>query len=554
MHPASESTLRRTSRRTERQDYAKISDPYKRGFALRALKATATDHREPQSYEEALKSEYSDEYQKAMDEEIESHKENNTWTLKKPPKNAHILPGRWVFKIKLGPYGEITRFKARWVVKGFRQLEGIEYDETFSSVIKAMIWKALLAIAAKYDLEADQVDIITAFLEATLTEEIWVEQPHGYEVPHQACKLNRALYGLKQSPREWYECLTMYLRQRGYKRVNEDYSLFVKERMIVAIYVDDLLLIGPSKDDIANLKKELSDRFRIKDLGPVNWYLGMHIIRDRPNRTIYINQKAYVERLLEAMGMANCHSCTTPMNADLRKEDHQASKIEVKAYQQILGSLLWLAIMTRPDIAYSVNKCSRYASNPAPNHDDAAKRIVRYLAGTRDLGIKFAPNLEQSGELIGYTDSSYGDCLDTRRSTSGYIFMLHNGPISWATKRQSIVATSTTEAEYIGQCNAGKEAVYLAKTLKSIGYGVNGPINIKADNQSAMKLAANPIYHPKSKHIDIQYHKVRELVDHGEIELDYIFTEDMVADGLTKPLKKAKHQKFIEQLGLNKPK
>ena len=168
-------------------------------------------------------------------------------------------------------------------------MEGIEYDETFSSVIKAMIWKALFAIAAKYDLEANQVDIITTFLEATLTEEIWVEQLHGYEVPHQACKLNRALYGLKQSPREWYECLTMYLRQRGYKRVNEDYSLFVKERMIVAIYVDDLLLIGPSKDDIANLKKELSDRFRIKDLGPVNWYLGMHIIRDRPNRTIYIN-------------------------------------------------------------------------------------------------------------------------------------------------------------------------------------------------------------------------------------------------------------------------
>ena len=548
--PTPEPTLR-TSGRTKRQDYARINNP-PRGFALRALKATATDHREPQSYQEALNSEFHAEYKAAMDDELESHKENNTWTLKKPPKNAHILPGRWVYKIKLGPEGEITRFKARWVVKGFRQLEGIEYDETFSSVIKAMIWKALLAIAAKYDLEADQIDVITAFLEATLFEEIWVEQPHGYVVPNLACRLNKALYGLKQSPREWYETLTIYLKQRGFKRVNEDYSLFVKGKMIVAIYVDDLLLIGPSKDEIANLKKELSDRFRIKDLGPVRWYLGMHITRDRANRTIYINQKAYVGRILDAMGMTDCHPCTTPMDADLRKEDYRASKKEVKAYQQLLGSLLWLAMMTRPDIAYSVNKCSRYATNPAPNHDNAAKRIVRYLAGTRDLGLTYAPNSD-SGELVGYSDSSYGDCLDTRKSTSGYIFMLHNGPISWTTKRQSVVTTSSTEAEYIGQCNAGKEAVYLARTLKSIGYGIDGPIIIRADNQSAMKLAINPVFHPKSKHIDIQYHKIRELVENGEIKLNWIPTSDMVADGLTKPLKKALFQRFIEQLGLTKP-
>ena len=487
-----------------------------------------------------------------MEEEIKSIQANNTWTLLDPLKNTHVLPGKWVFKTKLGPQGKIIRFKARWVVKGFRQLEGLEYDETFSSVIKAIIWKALLAIAAKYDLEVEHIDVITAFLEAELKEEVWVEQPHGFVIAGKACRLNRALYCLKQAPREWYKTLTTYLKKLGYKRINEDYSLFIKGKTIIAIYVDDIRIIGPNKDDIKNLKKDQSSRFRINDLGPVNWYLGVHIQRDRANKTIFISQKAYIERLLKATGMANCKPCSTPMdNSNLQKEDYEASKSEATAYQQLLGSLLWLAIMTRPDIAYAVNKCSRYASNPSSTHFGAAKRILRYLAGTRDLGIKYAPDLN-SGKLVGYTNSSYGDCLDTRRSTSGYIFMLHNGPISWTSKRQSIVATSTTEAEYISECHAAKEAVYIARTLESIGFGLEGPVDVKADNQSALKLAQNPVHHPKSKHIDIQYHKVRELVEKGEVKLDYIPTSDMVADGLTKPLEKVKFQMFIEQMGLSK--
>lgn len=211
--------------------------------------------------------------------------------------------------------------------------------------------------------------------------------------------------------------------------------------------------------------------------------------------------------------------------------------------------------MTRPDISFSVGKCSRYASNPTPTYDAALKRIVRYLKGSKRLGLKYGPGPDpenSNGNLLGYTDASYGDCLDTRRSTSAYVFLLWNGPISWSSKRQTTVATSTAEAEYVGECNAAKESVFLAGSLKEVGYEGSDvdTVLLLADNQAAIKLANNPVNHPRAKHIDIQYHKVRELISDAVLELDYIETSKMVADGLTKPLNLVKHEYFVTMLGL----
>ena len=288
-----------------------------------------------------------------------------------------------------------------------------------------------------------------------------MEQPHGFVKPGgYACRLKKALYGLKQAPREWYSTLTDYIITMGYRRVDEDHSVYIHQPngIIIAIYVDDLLLIGPSLSDISLLKIELSHRFQIKDLGPINFYLGMHVTRDRPNSRIYVHQSAYIRRVIDAVDMSDCKSVKTPMETNLllvmnyyKGKIYKATNREIMAYQMPIGSLLWLACMTRPDIAYSVNRCSRYSINPTPYQGAILKRIIRSLAVTRDLGLCFGSFYEGiHTDLIGYTDASYGDCLDTRRSTSAYIFLLNSGPISWSTKRQASVATFTAEAEYMG--------------------------------------------------------------------------------------------------------
>lgn len=317
--------------------------------------------------------------------------------------------------------------------------------------------------------------------------------------------------------------------------------------------------MGPNSLEIEHLKEQLGEKFCMKDLGPVSWYLGMRITRDRQSRTIYVDQTTYGNRLISSLGMESCKVTRTPMEVgiELRKDMHMgevyaATKDEIQGYQSLVGALLWVVCMTRPDIALAVGKCSRYATNPTPTHDLALKRIVRYLAGSAHLGLRYGPSNEINVELVGYTDSSYGDCLDTRRSTSGYTFLFWNGPITWSSKRQLVVALSTAESEYIGECNAAKEAIFLSRSLTPIGYDIS-TLNLFADNQAAIKLASNLINHPRSKHIDIQYHKVREVVENGLLQITYIPTADMVADGLTKSLDFVKFKRFVEMLGLSAP-
>jgi len=458
------------------------------------------------------------------------------------------------------------------VCKGFRQEQGIDYDETFASVVRVTIIKMLLALAAKYDYEAEQMNVVTAFLEAHLKEEVWVQQPSGFEQKGSngtflACRLNKALYGLKQAPREWYAILKVYLIFIGYQRVEIDHSVFIHDNdIIIAIYVDDLLILGPNIFDIEALKLQFAERFQMKDLDSIGWYLGMHITRDRAERTLWINQSIYIKRVIELLGMSNCSPTKTPMHhrCQLKKNvylktkewvEYQATLDEIEGYQSIIGTLMWIACQTRPDIAYAVGKCSRYAANPTPDHDLAVKQIIRYLAETAQLGLRYEPSkMEGVGgaEFFEYTDSAHADCLNSRRSTSGYMFFLWNGPISWSSKRQQCVSTSSAEAEYVGECNAAKELTFLVQALKEVGYDGSdtNPTTILADNQAAIKMGSNPVNHPRAKHIDTSYHYVRNKVEEGAIKLEYIPTDQMVADGLTKPLESGKFLRFRSVMGL----
>ena len=497
----------------------------------------------------------------AFTEELNSHAVKGTWDRPcLPPKGKKVIPGRWVMRLKFDSMGAIARHKARWVAKGFRQIEGIDFNEIYAGVIKSMSWRILLALGAMYDYEIEHSDVVTAFLESLLKEEVWIEQPHAFTDGNQshACRLRRALYGLKQSAHEWYETLRAFLEFIGFTRLENDHCVFVNEDgVIVAVYVDDILYLARIKAQIKAVKDKFDLRFRMKHLGDISWYLGMAVIRDRPNRTIFINQASYSRQLVSQLDMIDCHPTKTPMDngstLQAPPEDHHANKEDAEAYRSLIGALQWLVTMTRSDMAYAVGRCGRYTNNPGAEHFNAAKRITKYLAASLDLGIRYGPHDSHSGDLIGWTDSAWADCLDSSRATSGWLFQLWNGPISWQSKRQTLCTDSTAEAEYVAQANAAKEAIFLAALLHGMGYEGEDAAVVKlmADNQSAIKLATNPVNHSRTKHIRNKYHLVRQLVtETKELKVVYVNTKDMVADGLTKPLPVQEFQAFVSMLGL----
>lgn len=416
-----------------------------------------------------------------------------------------------------------------------------------------MSYKAIFALAAAYDWELEQMDVKTAFLYGEIDEDIWIDLPTGCGVTGTA-KLNKALYGLKQSPRVWYNTLATFLSELGFHPLDADSSVFCREGTIIAIYVDDLLIAGESKSDIQDLKDKLSQRFQMSDLGPCHFYLGMEVTRNRPNRTLRLSQKAYLEKVLQDHSMENCAPCKTPMETNTRhvsaESTYTADKDLRQRYQSAVGSLMYAMLGTRPDLAFSISVVSRFASNPTQAHWSAVKRIFRYLKQTIDMGLVFSGAIQP---LVGYTDSDWAGCAETRRSTSGYVFHLGSAAISWSSKRQPTVTLSSCEAEYIGQTNATKEAIWLQTFLQQIQPDLHNGLSatiIYGDNQGAIALAKNPQFHNRTKHIETQHHFVREKVAEGKVDLKWVPTAEQIADGLTKPLSKDKFEVFRRAIGV----
>jgi len=515
---------------------------------------------EPKSLKQAQEDFYWNKWLKAMTLENKSLNDNKTWTLVPRPKNRRVLRGKWVYKLKRGPTGEILRYKARWVVRGFEQEEGIDYNETFASVVKPMSYKALFAIAAALDLEIEQMDVKTAFLYGLIDEEIYVEQPHElHDGTEKVCRLNKALYGLKQSPRIWYHTLATFLKELGFSPLSSDLGIFSRGHVYVAVYVDDLLIAGPDKKEIQDIKAVLNKRFEMTDLGPCTYYLGMSVKRDRRNRTLRLSQHGYIEKVLREFGMwENTNAVATPMNTSGKlepmPEDYKATEELCSWYSRAIGSLMYAMLGTRPDIAFAVSVCSRYLANPGEPHRKAVKHIMRYLRGSIDLELTFRGEIRP---LLGYTDSDWAGDTATRRSTAGYIFNIGSGAISWQSKRQTVVALSSCEAEYMGETQATKEAIWLRSLFKELlpleDKNDLAATIIYGDNQGAIALARNPQFHSRTKHIGIQHHYVREMQEDGKVDLRYISTDKQVADGLTKALPKDPFLSFRNALGLEQP-
>ena len=507
---------------------------------------------EPQSYTDAISGEDSVKWRAAMEEEMNAMHTNNVWTLVQPPSNSpNVVSTKWVFKIK-----ENDTYKARFIARGFSQAYGQDYDETFAPVAKYSTIRALLSYAAGNKLKIHQMDVTTAFLNGVLNELVYISQPEGFEKKGKEnwiCCLNKALYGLKQSPRAWYENIKPKLKQMGFEECGTDNSIFVSKGfgetpVHIILYVDDLLIIAKGDEEISEIKERLKQSYKMKDLGVARKFLGFYI--EYHVDGIFIHQEEYIKSLLAKHGMENAHSVTTPLDSNVKLIlDNGEETVDQKQYQSIVGGLMYAACVTRIDIAYAVGLLSRFSSKPTVSHLAAAKRVLRYLNGTVKAGIKYSK--EKDLEL--YSDADFAGDLTTRKSTTGYVAIMNSGAIVWRSCLQSTVSTSTTESEYMALSDAVKELKYLSQFIQEAYLMENQslePIFVGTDNQGALSLGKNPIHHQRTKHIDIRYHTLRNAVSEGLIDLNYVNTDDMPADFLTKALPKEKHRRCMDLTGM----
>ena len=474
------------------------------------------------------------------------------------PSDRTAIGCGWVFKRK-----EDGRFKARLVAKGYSQRQGIDYQETYAPVAKFTTLRILLALVTENNWELEGMDVKTACLHSELEESIYMQIPEGIkamgeESPRLACRLIKTIYGLKQSPRAWYGKIHLFFIANGFIRSEEDHSFYIHESrsLIILLYVDDMVLAASSSESIPWAQGSLSREFETTDLGELTSFIGVKIFRNRLLRTLKASQGSYVKRILKDHGMEWCATVASPADPSVRlmkgENDFVSNPVNEsnpQHYQSAVGSLMYVMLGTRQDIAYAVRLVSQHCTNPDGHHWTTVKRIFRYLAGTRELGILYGGGTSCEG----FCDSDWGGSAD-RRSTSGYVFIQNGGAISWASRKQSTVALSSTEAEYITLTQAVKEVLWLRTLFSEIGAPKHaGEISqISSDNQGAIALAKNPGFHARSKHIDIQYHFIREHtnLDTGTISLEYCPTDKMTADILTKGLPRARHEKHTSGMGL----
>uniref|UniRef100_A0A2N9IAK7 Reverse transcriptase Ty1/copia-type domain-containing protein n=1 Tax=Fagus sylvatica TaxID=28930 RepID=A0A2N9IAK7_FAGSY len=459
--------------------YSKLSSQYK-SFAL-----IASTIREPSTYKEASKSPH---WCEAMTAEITALEANQTWSLTSLPPGKTPIGCKWVYKVKLRSDGTLERYKARLVAKGYNQQEGFDYFETFSPVAKFVTVRCLLAIAAVKGWVLYQLDVNNAFLHGELDEEVYMTLPPGFHSkgeqshsPSIVCKLQKSLYGLKQASRQWFSKFSTTLLQHGFTQSKADYSLFTKQHgscfIALLVYVDDILIASNDATAVAQLKTYLDSQFKLKDLGPVRYFLGLEIARS--SKGISVSQRKYALEIMEDAGMLGCKPAKCPMDQNLKLSKGEGSLLpDPTVYRRLIGRLMYLT-MTRPDIVFSVHRLSQFMEHPRDSHLKAAQHIVQYIKGAPSQGLLYPSDSDL--HVKAFSDSDWAGCPDTRRSTTGYCVFLGSSLVSWRSKKQTTVSRSSAEAEYRAMASA-----------------------------AALHIAANPVFHERTKHIEIDCHLVRD--------------------------------------------
>lgn len=476
--------------------------------------------------------------------------------------------------------GCLRKRKARIVARGFSQRPGVDFDETFAPIARLSSIRLVMAIAAHYKMYIHQCDITTAYLNSIIMEEVYMEIPEFLEetleklisieshksnirfkaiemlkqlrTGNKVCHLQKALYGLRQASREWHARLDSELRKFDTTSSSGDPCVYYKGQeediFLIAIYVDDIIIVSADLNEIQKFKNHLSQAFEIKDLGEIKYCLGIEF--SRKGDSIIMNQKNYIKNLLERFNVMEAKPVNTPMEPNLKLmkiNEHQEDKNDVP-YRELIGYLMYLAVTTRPDIAYVISSLSQFNNKYGPEHWTAAKRVLRYLKGSIDRSLVYKSSQEN---LKGYVDADWGSCINDRHSYTGFVFIFSQAPITWESRKQRTVALSSAEAEYMGLTEATKEAIYLRKFLIELRLKEFSDTTLYNDSASAQKLAKNPIFHGRTKHIDIKHHFVREALKDNLISLKYLCTENMITDIFTKALLASKHFKCTQFLVLS---
>lgn len=527
--------------------------------------ATIVPQTDPTFFHQAVKLPH---WVEAMNAELQALEENKTWEVTTLPTNRKAIGCKWIYKTKFKADGSIDKHKARLVILGYKQTYGIDYVETFAPVAKMTTVRALLAVAAMKEWHVHQLDVSNAFLNGELEETVYMMMPQGYNgygsriseslttaesknVQQLVCRLKKALYGLRQASRQWHHKLSVTLVSIGFSHSKSDYSLYskVKDEVItlVLIYVDDILISGNCGKSIDKLKAELSAHFHMKDLGPVSYFLGLEI--DRSNAGFFVSQRKYTLDLIKEFGMMKATPLKLPMDTHLHLTPDKGELLnDPQPYQRLLGKLIYLTI-TRPDLSFPVHTLAQYMQRPTSVHMQAAKRILRYLLINPAQGILLASS--SAAQLTAYCDSDWASCPTTRKSTSGYCVLLGSSPISWKTKKQSVVARSTAEAEYRAMALTCCEVTWISALLKDMGLQDLPPTIIKSDNQAALSIAANPVLHERTKHIEIDCHFIRDKIVEGAVVTTHVPSHSQLADVLTKPIPVKQHNHLLRKIGVS---
>lgn len=518
----------------------------------------------PNTYREAMSCKDSKKWDTSMKSEMSGLKAMNTWIViprASLPPETNVIPVKWVYKVKTDSDGVVTKFKSRLTPKGFKQRYGIDYFEVYASTGKYKTLRVMYSIVASRNLELRQLDVPQAFTQAELDEDVYMEMPEGFTQPGMVCHLKRSLYGLKQSPRNWYLLCSGYIvSELGFAATVSDPCLFQKtsrtgQLMLLFLFVDDMqVAFGKADEQEWNESHAaLQKRFNITDLGESKFMLGMRITRDREARTIQLDQELYVTKALEKFGLDQCTPRSTPGTSSVDESTTSGldEPTELKMYQEKVGTLLYAAISTRPDIAYAVNKLTQHMQSPTMCDAKACDRVFRYLAGTKSLGLLFGRQRgaeSTSLAVSAYADADWASDRTDRKSISGWIAMINDDPVSWSSKKQKVVSQSTCEAELYAEAAGINETKWLSGLLKEIGFELESAPVIYGDNQSTQALSKNGIKSERTKHVAIKYAFIHDEVSKERVKLQWIPTHEQLADILTKALARPAHEILCKEL------
>ena len=496
-----------------------------------------------------------EEFRKAERDHLQSHVPMKSWTetFKKDPevKGHQILDCMWVYVYKFDKHGRLAKCKARLVVRGDQQSKSAIGD-TYAATLAARSFRVFMAIAARFDLEMIQYDAVNAFVHAKLDEKVFMRMPDGYKKPGVILKLNKALYGLRKSPLLWQKAFYSSLLEIGFKAVPHEPCCLTYEGIIIFFYVDDIVVAYKKglKETAHKLITELKKKYNIEGGNELQWFLGIRVLRDRETKRLWLSQASYIDKI------ANLATSSQPDNTPMAREEpmpyeDRASHHDINLYQQKIGSLLYAAVTTRPDIAFATSRLSRFLTNPGPKHHAAADRVLLYLKRYRDYGLQFGGGQEDNFTVA--SDASFADNSLDRKSSQAYAMKLFGSLIGWRANKQDTVTTSTTEAELLALSQAAKEGQYISRLLRELTVRLDDhSIEIQCDNTQTIRLVNEEItrLQTKLRHVDIHNHWLRQEVLQKKIRVMHTKSRDMIADGLTKALSNEDFVRFRDHMGL----